>query len=848
MKTRYAMVVALAVVACGDNDRLVQHGHGPIAEGISAPMGQPWPMATPEQVATFEKGMDVMKKRFSRAEGLGPAFNVTFCGGCHEKPVFGGGAGQYRNFFIVGQEFEGIFSAANSVPGFLCGDPPGGVSVPPEERILLPKDQYDPPFESREGAIDGVLRMYFYGDDNTARPAPYMLNPETEDADSFNPPVINVVAQRNPIPFFGAGLIAELPSEEIISRADPEDKDGDGISGRAHLRAGRDTTGDGQIDTYDVGRFGVKAQTTSIEGFIRGPLFNHLGITTDPLTEEQRALLPIDSSAQGNDEDATAFLHGGVLRQYAQAVAPTGPNCDVDDVLDPEMKPELLFDLVSASMLLAAPIFEPETEQSARGREFFDDAGCGDCHTPRLNGPKGPIPIYSDLLLHDMGPGLDDGLIFDSAETFEFRTQPLWGVVATGPYLHDGRAVTLEEAIMWHGGEGTKSRDAYAAYSPSEKEDLLEFLMSLGGRDQATGGRLLPDQPLPDVGSYGGPRGGLSAAETERFVAARSAFDKEHGPADGLGGPRLNGDSCRACHFEPEFGGAGPRGTNVMRHGIASESGAFVVPHVGTSVLHKTTVLFDASANFPQEGVTIFEHRQSPSLFGAGLIDGIADPTVAANADPTDADGDGISGRVSVTDGGHVGKFGWKAQVPSLEEFVRDAVTVELGMTLPMQPGLTFGKIHDNDAVADPEMGMEEAGNLLFFMRNLAAPPRQSGGDAAAVARGEVLFGTVECAKCHIPSLAGADGDVNLYSDLLLHETLPVGAMGIEDASANMREFRTAPLWGIGSTGPYMHDGAQDTLTQAIEAHAGEADGSREAFEALDDTQKSDLIEFLESL
>ena len=828
--------------ACGDNTKPPIEGHGPIAEGVSAPLGEPWPSATPEQLASFERGVAVMGKRFSRSEGLGPAFNVTFCAGCHEKPVFGGGAGHYRNFFIVGQEFEDNFFPANKV-SFLCGDS----DIAPEERILLPKEQYDPPYESREGVIDGVVRMYFYGEDNSARPAPYSANPESEDPDTFDPPPINVVAQRNPIPFFGVGLIAQLSAAEIISRADPEDKDGDGISGRAHLLAGRDTTGDGAVDTFDVGRFGVKAQTTSIEGFIRGPLFNHLGITSDPLTEEQRSRLPIDSSSQGLDETAS-LLHGAILKQYAQAVAPSGPNCDIDEALDPELDPELLFDLVSASMLMAAPLFDEDTPQIVRGRDLFDDVGCADCHAPRLSSPRGPIPVYSDMLLHDMGPGLDDGLEFGEAATFEFRTQPLWGVAATGPYLHDGRAVTLEEAITWHGGEAVRSRDAYVALSPEGKEDLLEFLMSLGGRDQATGGLLLPEQPVPEPGTSGGPRAGLSADEAQRFSEGRSQFDREHGPKDGLGGPRLNGDSCRACHFEPAIGGAGPRGTNVMRHGVASASGDFVMPQVGTSVLHKSTVLFDGSANFPQVDAEIFEHRQSPSLFGVGRIDGIADPTIAANADPNDDNGDGISGRLSITDGGQIGKFGWKAQVPSLAEFVRDAVTVELGMTLPAQEGLTFGKIHDNDSVADPEMGLDEAASLLFFMSTLAAPSRNTSGDADAMARGENLFAAVGCASCHMPTLEGADGPVGLYSDLLLHEVLPVGHLGIEDASANMREFRTAPLWGIGETGPYLHDGSADTLQQAIEAHAGEAEASALLFESLLANQKEDLLAFLKSL
>lgn len=822
------VLCALSFGACGDNAKPIVTGHGPIAEGISAPLGEPWPSATPEQLATFERGIEAMGHRFSRAEGLGPAFNVTFCAGCHEKPVFGGGAGHYRNFFIVGQENEAGFFPANRLEGlFQCGDP----SLPPEARIL--DERYDPPYESREGAVDGVVRMYFYGDDNTARPKPYSPNPQTE-SDSFNPPEINVVAQRNPIPFFGVGLLAQLDADEIVSRADPEDSDGDGISGRANFSSG------------DVGRFGVKAQTTSIEGFIRGPLYNHLGITSDPLTEEQRARLPIDSSAQGL---SAAFApHGAALSKYAQAVAPTGPNCDIDEALDPELAPSLLFDIVSASMLMAAPLFDEDTPQIVRGRGLFDAANCGDCHTPRLNGPRGPVPAYSDLLLHDMGPELDDGLEFGEARTFEFRTQPLWGISATGPYLHDGRAISLEEAVLWHGGEAADSRDRYQALSADEKDDVLEFLLSLGGRSQAAGGLLLPEEPLPEAGRYGGPRTGLSASETEEFARARSLFDHEQGPQDGLGGPRLNGDSCRACHFEPAVGGAGPRGTNVMRHGIASDTGEFVMPQVGTSVLHKSTVLFAGSANFPQVDATIFEHRQSPSLFGLGLVDGIADPTVAANADPNDDDGDGISGRLSITDGGQVGKFGWKAQVPSLAEFVRDAVTVELGMTLPPQDGLTFGKIHDNDAVADPEMALADAELLLFYMSNLAAPARNMSGDASALERGERLFAGARCAVCHIPSLAGSEGPVELYSDLLLHEILPVGALGIEDAAASMREFRTAPLWGIGATGPYLHGGSADTLAQAIEAHAGEGDVSRLLFRSLSASEKADLMAFLGSL
>lgn len=771
--------------------------HGDIAPDISAPMGEPVPFATEEQRATFERGEQVALRRFSLADGLGPGFNVTFCAACHEKPTTGGAAGLYRNFYIAARTTE------------------DGVVVTTESA----------------GNSSGVVRMYYYGHDEPARPV-------VDEA-------IDVVAQRNPIPFFGVGLIAELSEEEILSRADPEDADGDGISGRPNYEEGF------------VGRFGMKAQTVSIEGFIRGPLFNHLGVTTDPLCHDQRAALPVDSSSDDDPPcDQTGrrdldWLADGVL-PYGQAAAQSGPLEDEDDAPDPELSTDDLFDLVSWAMLLAAPEVEDISDNplAQQGQQVFDEIGCGACHTPRLEGPRGPLPVYSDLLLHDMGDELGDGLDiagFQEADGNEFRTQPLWGVAAEGPYLHDGRATTLIEAIEMHGGEAAEQARRFAARSDDDKAAMVEFLFSLGGRSQRTLGLLPPDQPLPAAGDWGGPLHELSADEAETFQAALELFDREFGYAEGTGGPRFNGDSCRACHFEPVIGGAGPRGVNVMRHGILNDNGEFTVPSVGT-ILHKQTAL-PGSVNAPQPEADIFEHRNTPHLFGLGLIDGIAEETIIANADPDDTvSPDGITGRVSWTDEGRVGRLGWKAQVPSVEEFVRDALTTEIGMTIEYQEGLTFGRIQDNDAVADPEIDRDTAELLTYLLRNFAPPPRSHGDDPAAEAAGEALFESVGCAACHIPALDGADGPVPLYSDLLLHEILPPDAVGIEDASASMWEFRTAPLWGLARTAPYMHDGAADTIEEAIARHDGEAAASRAAFEALDASQKADLLTFLQSL
>lgn len=777
--------------------------HGPIAEGIYAPQGSVVPFATDEQRATFERGLAVGTHRFDLDEGLGPAFNLTFCLGCHEKPHFGGAAGLYRNFFLT----EGRTPEGDALATTNAGQPVGG-----------------------------VIRLYYYGDKYDARP--------------HIDPSATVVAQRNPIPFFGTGLIASLDESVILANADEFDADGDGISGRPNYREGF------------LGRFGVKAQTESIEGFIRGPLMNHLGVTSDPLTEEQRAALPVDSSSGGMDgtsttETALLWLRDS-LSGFAQATAPNGPLTDwcvdpedpnivaggaCDDVPDPEMPGTDLFDLISFSMLLAVPEPEPLSEQGQRGLVLFEKAECSACHIPRLEHERGPLPIYSDLLLHDMGPGLADGLRPGVAMESEFRTQPLWGISSTGPYLHDGRASTLEKAILAHGGEAQRARDLFAAYDAGERADLEEFLLSLGGRDEYTPGLVQLDEPVPPVGAYGGPRRALDAVEEERFIEGRMLFDFEFGHEAGAGNPRMNGDSCRACHFEPVVGGAGPRGVNVTRHGILNSNGEFTPPAVGT-ILHRTTAL-DANPNLPQPEANIFEHRQTPHLFGLGEIETISEATILAHADPDDTRvPDGISGRVSWVDGGRLGRFGWKAQVPSIDEFLRDAVTSELGMTLPYVEGMTYGRIQDNDDVPDPEFELSDAELMADYLRELAPPPRQVPLDTALADQGEQVFADVGCASCHVPELDG----VPLYSDLLLHEILPPDAVGIEEFSANMWEFRTPPLWGVSQTAPYLHSGKADTLLEAVVAHDGEAVAVREAFLALPQGEQDALLAFLETL
>jgi CxxC motif-containing protein (DUF1111 family) len=771
-----AFALALALwTGCSDDDPAAPDAALPdaalpdaaagIAEGIFAPLGAPMPSATPEQLAIFERGLAVSQRRFTQQEGLGPHFNVTFCGGCHEKPGPGGAAGRYRNFLLIGQ------------------------SLPDDSFVLV--------------GVNGIQPQYTLGD---ARRFP-------------TPPEANTAATRNPIPFFGSGLLAEITEAEVVSRADPEDADGDGISGRPNYQNGF------------IGRFGVKAQNAAVESFIRGPLFNHIGITSNPLPAERRALLPVIIEEEG-----------GV--RPAQIGAPDEPILDADDAPDPELSEDDLFDVVAFSMLLAAPRPDEPTPESEAGRQLFEQANCTGCHVPALKGPRGLIPAYTDLLIHDMGPELADGLRMGSATGSEFRTAPLWGVIATGPYLHDGSADTLDDAIRMHGGEAQAARDAYAAMSATDQARVLAFLRSLGGADQASDGLLPPDAEVPAPGSYGGPEIALAGPELERFRRGRTIFDRDFAATAGLG-PVFNGDACRACHFDPVIGGAGPSDVNVMRHGII-EGGVFTAPSIGTMASRHAVAPGERPAI--DENANLFEPRQTPALFGLGMIERIPGDIIRAAEDPDDLDGDGISGRAHVLLDGRLGRMGWKANVPDLAEFARDAMSNELGVTLPDQDGLSFGSAADNDSVTDPEISQQDLEDLAFYMRTLAPPPRTSVAPALED-QGEAVFAAIGCASCHTPALRDDSGnDVPLFSDLLLHDVAPDGLFGIEDGDAQMRELRTPPLWGLATTAPYMHDGLAFTIVDAILRHAGEATGARAAFQALPPGDQDALLAFLASL
>jgi CxxC motif-containing protein (DUF1111 family) len=272
----------------------------------------------------------------------------------------------------------------------------------------------------------------------------------------------------------------------------------------------------------------------------------------------------------------------------------------------------------------------------------------------------------------------------------------------------------------------------------------------------------------------------------------------------------------------------------------------------------------------------ILSRRNTPPLFGTGLIDTVSDAVIEAGAENPDPGFPETRGRVSRLKGGKIGRFGWKGQMSNLQEFVLTACSVELGLEVP---GHTQGAIPNAPAYRPPGLDLDdsECASLVSYVRSLSPPLKREPAnprEASAMRTGEEAFQSVGCAACHAPKLGDAR---NLYSDLLLHdmgESLSdSGSYGVfvndgplaeakkgteEDAKghadskkpegAERREWRTPPLWGFRDSGPYLHDGRAENLEQAVAFHEGQAARSAQQFFLLSPKQRQKIEAFLKSL
>ena len=383
-------------------------------------LGDPLPGLTVDELAAFQRGKVIFEKRFVPSEGLGPLYNATSCASCHGTPVAGGSSELYRNFYLA--------VAQSSTPQFASALP--GLPSP-----------VVPAF----GSGDHATATFTFEGGRKVIP---------DNVSGF--PVAS--AQRNGVPILGVGLFEFISDATILANADPDDADGDGISGRSNTDGGA------------LGRFGVKAQSNNIELFTRAPLQNQMGVPTNPFL---------------GSGGVVSASHAALLQASTD---PNSPTTDQDGVPDPEMSMQELGDLIAFSRFLAPPQKRAFDDAAVRGEVLFEGIGCAKCHIPSLNSSRGPVGAYSDLLLHDMGPELADGINFGTPQASsldpnhnasEFRTQPLWGISLFAPYLHDGRAATLDEATRMHGGESEASRDAYVNLTQTERDDLIAFLRHL---------------------------------------------------------------------------------------------------------------------------------------------------------------------------------------------------------------------------------------------------------------------------------------------------------------------------------------------------------------------------------
>lgn len=367
----------------------------------------------------------------------------------------------------------------------------------------------------------------------------------------------------------------------------------------------------------------------------------------------------------------------------------------------------------------------------------------------------------------------------------------------------------------------------------------------------------------------GAPLRGLTAAQAARFDAGRRVFQRTFRAEDGLG-PVHNLFSCAACHSNP-VGGSGS--VSVTMFGRAEEDGFDPLIEYGGPLLQGEYISKECIERVPATA-NVIAQRLTTSALGAGLIEAIPADAILAHQR---AQGGGVTGRAhfvrALEDPPHapyrVGRFGWKAQLPTVLSFTATAAHGELGLTnrLLLTETAPAGReelIALCDHVPDPELKEREGApddldRLTDFQRFLAPPPQTPRSGLA----GEVVFQEIGCADCHTPSFTTADREsleqplrnrtIRPYSDFLLHDMGTLGD-GIVQGSAGPREMRTPPLWGFRIRFPVIHDGRvagatlKERFTRATRLHAGEAATSVERFNALGARETVELLRFMDSL
>ncbi len=243
----------------------------------------------------------------------------------------------------------------------------------------------------------------------------------------------------------GLGLLQQIPEQQILSLVDEEDANQDGISGRANYSA------NAEGETV-LSRFGWKAGKATIRMQSAAALVTDVGLSN-----------PIYPKHAGDCTEAQPLCQSA-----PHGNSPRFENLEVDT------------QMLNMIVTFVSGLKPHKSTADEAGRDIFIETGCAACHVPAFTLANGRIiQPYTDLLLHDMGDDLADGIGDGLATGREWRTPPLWGLKYAGRYLHDGRATTLREAIEFHGGEAQRARDAFRALAPADQDKLIRFLSNL---------------------------------------------------------------------------------------------------------------------------------------------------------------------------------------------------------------------------------------------------------------------------------------------------------------------------------------------------------------------------------
>lgn len=422
-----------------------------------------------EQEADFNIGDSLFTKLWvsspsstQASDGLGPLFNARSCQSCHLKDGRGHPPVDANDSAIsmflrlsVPPRTEAEFAALESRQMLLIPEPTYGgqfqdLAVPglqAEGRMVI--DYTEEEVVLADGEVVSLRRPTYsvadlgFGD----------MDPEVMLSPRVAPPMI------------GLGLIEAIHPGDILASADPDDENGDGISGRPSWVM-NDATGE-----LALGLFGWKASNPTVRQQSAGAFSGDIGISTPSA--------PNPYGDCTNNQDACLAMTSGVQPRLGETEAP-------DPVLD----------LVTfyASNLAVPMRRDVDDPYVLRGKELFNDVGCASCHTPSYVTSRDAATAahqfqliwpYSDFLLHDMGEGLADNRPVGDASGTEWKTPPLWGIGLTQTvnghtqFLHDGRARSLLEAVLWHGGEAQAARDAVVTMPTDDRTALITFLESL---------------------------------------------------------------------------------------------------------------------------------------------------------------------------------------------------------------------------------------------------------------------------------------------------------------------------------------------------------------------------------